>query len=285
MVLSIIKYTGICLLLCSHISAAAIDNGSQQVIKGQAFPRAIDVTTEDLRHGLDSGLFTSQDLVRTYIARIMQVNATLHVVTETNPDALSIAKKLDSERKAGSTRGPLHGIPILIKNNIATMDKMNNTAGSFALLGAKVPRDSTIAAKLRKAGAIILGKTNLSQWANFRSDNTSNGWSAYGGQTYGAYYPQQDPSGSSSGSGVSSAIGLALATLGSETDGSIISPSENSNLAGIKPTVGLTSRYLVIPISEHQDTVGPLARTVKDGKHWPNNMRAGRLANHVLSDL
>lgn len=144
---------------------------------------------------------------------------------------------------------------------------MNNTAGSYALLGAKVPRDSTIAANLRKAGAIILGKSNLSQWANFRSSNSSNGWSAQGGQTYAAYYPDQDPSGSSSGSGVSSSLGLAVASLGSETDGSIVSPSENNNIVGIKPTVGLTSRALVIPISEHQDTVGPMARTVKDAAY------------------
>ena len=141
---------------------------------------------------------------------------------------------------------------------------MNTTAGSYALLGAKVPRDSTVAAKLRQAGAIILGKTNLSQWANFRSSNSTNGWSAYGGQTYGAYYPKQDPSGSSSGSGVAGSLGLAAATLGSETDGSIISPSQLNNLVGIKPTVGLTSRALVIPISERQDTVGPMTRTVKD---------------------
>jgi amidase len=144
---------------------------------------------------------------------------------------------------------------------------MNNTAGSFSLLGAKVPRDSTMAAKLRQAGAIILGKSNLSQWANYRSSNSSNGWSAYGGQTYGAYYPNQDPSGSSSGSGVASSLGLAFASLGSETDGSILSPSQLNNLVGIKPTVGLTSRSLVIPISEHQDTVGPMARTVKDAAY------------------
>jgi amidase len=162
---------------------------------------------------------------------------------------------------------PLHGLPILIKNNIATADKMNNTAGSWSLVGARVSRDSTMAAKLRKAGAIILGKTNLSQWANFRSSNSSNGWSAYGGQTYGAYYPGQDPSGSSSGSGVASSLGLAFASLGTETDGSILSPSQINNLVGIKPTVGLTSRSLVIPISEHQDTVGPMARTVKDAAY------------------
>ena len=135
------------------------------------------------------------------------------------------------------------------------------------MLGSQVPRDAGVAAKLRRAGAILLGKTNLSQWANYRSDNTSNGWSAYGGQTYGAYYPQQDPSGSSSGSGVSSSLGLALAALGTETDGSILSPSSVNNLVGIKPTVGLTSRALVIPISSHQDTVGPMARTVKDAAY------------------
>jgi amidase len=144
---------------------------------------------------------------------------------------------------------------------------MNNTAGSYSLLGAKVPRDATVAAKLRKAGAIILGKTNLSQWANYRSSNSSNGWSAQGGQTYGAYYPGQDPSGSSSGSGVSSSIGLAVGSLGTETDGSILSPSQMNNIVGIKPTLGLTSRALVIPISEHQDTVGPMARTVKDAAY------------------
>lgn len=187
-------------------------------------------------------------------------------------DALSIAATADALRANGTILSPLHGIPILIKNNIATMDEMNNTAGSWSLVGAKVPRDSTLAAKLRKAGAILLGKTNLSQWANYRSYNTSNGWSAYGGQTYAAYYPGQDPSGSSSGSGVSASIGLAWATLGTETDGSILSPADVNNLAAVKPTVGLTSRYLVIPISEHQDTVGPMARSVKDAAYLLQQM-------------
>lgn len=234
---------------------------------GPPIPALINATIDNLNYGLNAGSFSSVDLVHAYIARILEVNSTLHCVTELNPDALSIAADLDAARKAGKVLGPLHGIPILIKNNIATNDLMNNTAGSFALLGAKVPRDSTMAAKLRKAGAIILGKTNLSQWANYRSSNSSNGWSAYGGQTYGAYYPNQDPSGSSSGSGVSSSIGLALAALGTETDGSILSPSNVNNLVGIKPSVGLTSRYLVIPISEHQDTIGPMARTVKDAAY------------------
>lgn len=224
----------------------------------------LDVTIDDLSKGLSSGRFTSVDLVNTYLARIAEVNPILHAVNEVNPDALAIAADLDAKRANGTLLGPLHGIPILLKDNIATADKMNNTAGSYALLGAKVPRDSTLAAKLRQAGAIILGKTNLSQWANYRSSNSSNGWTAIGGQTYGAYYPNEDPSGSSSGSGVASSIGLALAALGSETSGSILSPSQKGNLVGIKPTVGLTSRYLVIPISSHQDTVGPMARTVKD---------------------
>lgn len=236
-------------------------------IHGQAFPRLIEATTEDLIRGLESGLFTSVDLVSAYIARILEVNATLHMVTRLNPDALSIAGQLDAQRANGQLCGPLHGIPILIKDNIATADKMDNTAGSYALAGAKVPRDSTVVAKLRTAGAIILGKTNLSQWANYRSLNTSDGWSALGGQTQGAYYPGQDPSGSSSGSGVASSLGLALAALGTETDASILSPSDVNNLVGIKPTVGLTSRDLVVPLSEHQDTVGPMARTVKDAAY------------------
>ncbi|KAF2437033.1 glutamyl-tRNA amidotransferase subunit A [Tothia fuscella] len=237
---------------------------------GQAqptFPRLMNATIESLTVGLESKLFSSVDLVIAYARRIAEVNSTLNVVTELNPDALEIAKQLDLERSNGKSRGVLHGIPILIKNNIATMDRMNNTAGSWALVGAKVPRDSTMARKLREAGAIILGKTNLSQWANFRSQNSSNGWSAYGGQVYAAYYPKQDPSGSSSGSGVASSLGLALGSLGTETDGSIVSPAEKNNLVGIKPTVGLTSRALVIPISEHQDSIGPMTRTVKDAAY------------------
>ncbi|OHW97732.1 amidase [Colletotrichum incanum] len=236
-------------------------------VKGVPFPSLMDVTIDELAEGLENGLFTSVELVNAYLGRISQVNSTLSVVAEVNPDALSIAADLDASRSKGIIKGPLHGIPILIKNNIATADKMNNTAGSWALVGAKVPEDSFMAKKLREAGVIILGKTNLSQWANFRSNNTSNGWSAYGGQVYAAYYPQQDPSGSSSGSGVASDLGLALAALGTETDGSIVSPAQRNNLVGIKPTVGLTSRHLVIPISEHQDTIGPMARTVKDAAY------------------
>lgn len=198
------------------------------------------------------------------MTRILEVNDILHAVTEINPDALRIADELDAERIGGRIRGPLHGIPILIKNNIATNDGMNTTAGSYALLGSTVKADSTIARKLREAGAIILGKTNLSQWAFYRSSNSTSGWSALGGQTYGAYYPNQDPNGSSSGSAVAASLGLAAGSLGTETDGSIILPASWNNVVGIKPTVGLTSRNLVIPISEHLDTIGPIATNVKD---------------------
>lgn len=243
------------------------NDGFATVSDRDSFPLLIEASLEDLASGLESGLFTSVDLVHAYIARINEVNSTLRMVTQINTDALSIAAELDAARAAGTSRGPLHGIPILLKDNIATNDNMENTAGSYALLGARVPRDSTVVAKLREAGAVILGKTSLSQWANFRSFNSSNGWSAIGGQTEGAYFPRQDPSGSSSGSGVASSLGLALAALGTETDGSILGPSSSNNLVGIKPTVGLTSRYLVVPISEHQDTVGPMARSVKDAAY------------------
>lgn len=234
---------------------------------GADFPALLDADLSELVAGLESGLFASVDLVAAYTARIREVNDTLHAVAELNPDAPSIAAEADEARARGEVLGPLHGIPILLKNNIATADAMGNTAGSHALAGAEVSEDSTVAAKLRKAGAVILGKANLSQWANCRSLNSSNGWSAYGGLTTGAYYPQQDPSGSSSGSGVAASLGLAFAALGTETSGSIISPSSANNVVGIKPSVGLTSRHLVIPISEHQDTVGPMARTVKDAAY------------------
>jgi amidase len=187
-------------------------------------------------------------------------------VTEINPDAIAIAQQLDAERTAGNLRGPLHGLPMLIKDIIGTADKLNTTDGSYALVGSKLPADSTIAAKLRAAGIIILGKSNLSEWTNFRSSEftSSNGWSAFGGQTLGAFYPNQDPSGSSSGSAVGVSVGLSFAALGTETIGSLISPAERANLVSIKPTVGLTSRKLVIPLSKNFDTIGPIAKTVKD---------------------
>ncbi|KAL6800416.1 amidase signature domain-containing protein [Trichoderma sp. SZMC 28012] len=241
------------------------------------FPPLLDATLAELRFGLDNNHFTSVDLVHAYIDRILEVNPELKAVTEINPDALSIALKRDTERRAGidPAKQPLHGIPILLKNNIATDDEMNNTAGSYALLGAKVPHDSTIASKLRKAGAIILGKANLSQWASSREVVFHEGWSAYGGQAVGAYFPKQNPRGSSSGSAIAASLGLAWAAVGTDTGGSILMPGHANNVVGFRPTVGLTSRYLVIPYSLRQDTVGTLTRTVKDAAYLMQAM-AGR---------
>ncbi|EGE04499.1 amidase [Trichophyton equinum CBS 127.97] len=230
-------------------------------------PRLIEATADQLQDGLTKGCFTSVDLVKTYVARIAEVNSTVRAVTEINPDALTIAKQMDNERKMGKLRGPLHGLPIVIKNNIFTDDKMSSTAGSYAIFGARTSADATVATRLREAGLVILGKSGASQWANFRSINSTNGWSAYGGQVTAAYIKNQDPSGSSSGSGVVSDLGLAFATLGTETSGSIVSPADKSNIVGLKPTVGLTSRRFVVPISERQDTVGPMARSVKDAAY------------------
>ncbi|KAI1121650.1 glutamyl-tRNA amidotransferase subunit A [Nemania abortiva] len=227
-------------------------------------PSLSEADVNTLMNGLDRGTFTSVHLVKAYIGRINEVNMALNVVNEINPDALSIASQLDAERSKGLVRGPLHGIPILIKATIATNDRMNTTAGSYALLGAKVPADATLVQNLRKAGAIVLGKANLSQWGSIRSLNSTNGWSAVGGQTHGVFYPNQDPSGSSSGSAVAATLGLATGCLGGETDGSITDPASFNNLVGIKPTVGLVSRHLVVPISERMDTVGPMTRTAKD---------------------
>ncbi|KAI1328068.1 amidase [Xylariaceae sp. FL0255] len=232
----------------------------------ESVPSLYEAGIDDLAIGLERNHFTSADL--TYIARINEVNDELHAVIELNPDALAIAAMFDAKRSQGIVLRPLHGIPILVKDTIATKDNMNNTAGSYALVGAKVSSDSTIARKLREAGAIILGKANLSQWGNYRATfNISDGWSAYGGQTYGPFYPHQNPSGSSSGSAVAASLGLATVCIGGETSGSIIDPSSYNNIVGVKPTVGLTSRHLVIPISEHIDTVGPMTKTVKDAAY------------------
>ncbi|KAG8216099.1 amidase signature domain-containing protein [Butyriboletus roseoflavus] len=222
----------------------------------------------ELQQGLEKGQFTSVDLIKAYLARIEEVNlkgAALHAVIETNPQALVQAAALDAERKAKGSRGPLHGIPLLLKDNIATLHEegLNTTAGSYALLGSEVADDAPVAAKLREAGAIFLGKSNMSEWANFRG-TVPNGFSGRGGQTLSPYYPNGDASGSSSGSGVAIAVGLAAASLGSETDGSIVSPSNQNNIVGIKPTIGLVSRTRVIPISSTQDTVGPMCRSVTD---------------------
>ncbi|KAL3962671.1 hypothetical protein ACCO45_004194 [Purpureocillium lilacinum] len=231
------------------------------------FPSLIDATCEDLSNGLERRLFTSVELVKTYLARIEQVNDKVHCVTEINPDALEIAAELDRERAAGNIRGPLHGIPMLIKNNIGTLDKMNTTAGSWILYGAKVPRDAGVVTRLRAAGVVILGKTNMCQWAGYRCKKPSSGWSAHGGQTFAPYYESQEPCGSSGGSAVAVDLGLAFAALGTETDGSVVWPAQRSGVVGIKPTVGMTSRDMVVPISERMDSVGTIARTVRDAAY------------------
>ncbi|KAK0117542.1 hypothetical protein ONS95_011881 [Cadophora gregata] len=231
------------------------------------YPSLLDASLETLSDGLQKKVFTSVDLVKAYILRIAEVQDDFHAVLELNPDAVSIASSLDLERARGHIRGPLHGIPVLLKDLIGTSDNMNTTAGSYALLGAKLPRDSTIARKLREAGVILLGKTSVSEWANFRAFNSSNGWSARSGQAYGPYYPGQDPWGSSTGSAIGAALGLAWASIGTETDGSIVRPASANNVVGIKPTSGLTSRNLVIPVSSHLDTIGTFARTVKDAAY------------------
>ncbi|KAJ3567295.1 hypothetical protein NP233_g6459 [Leucocoprinus birnbaumii] len=236
--------------------------------KKDVFPDLYEASVEDLQQGLDSGHFSSVDLIKAYFARIDEVNLrgpALRAILEINPSALSQAAALDHERKTKGKRGLLHGIPVLLKDNIATVasEGMNTTAGSYSLLGSIVPDDAGVVKRLRAAGAIILGKANLSEWAHFRG-NLPSGWSGRGRQCTNAYFPNADPCGSSSGSGVAASIGLAAVTLGTETDGSITCPSSNNNLAGIKPTVGLTSRAGVVPISAHQDTIGPMTRSMAD---------------------
>jgi amidase len=232
-----------------------------------ALPDPMTATIADLRAGLDRGEWTARDLARAALDRIEALDRqgpALNAVIETNPAALDVAAALDAELAAGAPRGPLHGIPVLLKDNVATADGMENTAGSLALVGAKPLRDAFVAARLRAAGMVIVGKTNLSEWANFRNPISVSGWSGRGGQTLNPHQLDRNPSGSSSGSGVAVAAGYVPVAIGTETNGSIVSPSNASGIVGIKPTVGLTSRMGVIPISHHQDTIGPMTRTVTD---------------------
>jgi amidase len=224
-----------------------------------------EITISELQEGMKSGKFTARSLVEKYTARIEDIDKrTVNAIIEMNPDAVSIAEDLDRERKTKGPRGALHGIPVLIKDNIATVDRMMTTAGSLALVGSKPPRDSMVAQKLRAAGAVILGKTNLSEWANIRSSHSTSGWSGRGGLTKNPYALDRNPCGSSSGTGAGISANLAAIGIGTETDGSIVCPSSLNGLAGIKPTVGLVSRAGIIPISHSQDTAGPMCRTVRD---------------------
>src|SRR5688500_17588431 len=226
-----------------------------------------EMTAAQMQEAMASGRYTARHLVELYTARIEEIDRrgpTLRSVIELNPDALAIADALDAERKAGKVRGPLHGIPILIKDNIDTGDRMLTTAGSLALDGAPAPHDAFIVERLRAAGVVLLGKTNLSEWANFRSTKSTSGWSARGGQVRNPYVLDRNPCGSSSGTGAAIAANLAAIGVGTETDGSIVCPSNANGLVGIKPTIGLVSRSGIVPISRTQDTAGPMARTVAD---------------------
>jgi amidase len=226
-----------------------------------------ELTIDELQSRMRSGAESAHSLTQQYLARIDAIDQrgpAINAVIELNPDALAIAERFDAERKSGKLRGPLHGIPVLIKDNIDTADRMHTTAGSLALAANVAARDSFVAERLRAAGAVILGKTNLSEWANFRSTHSTSGWSGRGGQTRNPYALDRTPSGSSSGSGSAAAASCCAAAVGTETDGSVTSPSAAAALVGIKPTVGLIGRSGIIPISHSQDTAGPMARTVRD---------------------
>lgn len=248
-------------------SGGGSDNVTAFSAQQAPFPEIEEVTVAEMRASMDAGRLTSRQLVEMYLARIDAIDRNgpkLNSIMELNPDALAIADELDRELAAGSPRGPLHGIPILLKDNIDTADQMLTTAGSLALAGSRPLQDSTTAARLRAAGAVILGKTTLSEWANFRSTHSSSGWSGRGGQALNPYVLDVSPCGSSSGSPAAVAANLTAVAIGTETDGSIVCPSNASSVVGIKPTVGLTSRAGVIPISHTQDTIGPHGRTVAD---------------------
>jgi amidase len=233
-------------------------------LAGGPAPELEEATIAALQAAMTTGNLTALALVQKYKARINVLDAGVRSVIELNPEAEAIARRLDAERSAGHARGPLHGIPILLKANIDTGDRMQTTAGSLALVGTPPAQDSTVAANLRRAGAVILGKTNLSEWANFRGFNSTSGWSGVGGLTHNPYVLDRNACGSSSGSGAAASASFAAASLGTETDGSIVCPANENGVVGIKPTVGLTSRAGVVPISHSQDTVGPHARTVAD---------------------
>ena len=234
---------------------------------GQGDTDLTEMTIDGLQQLMTSGKLTAEVATAAYLARIEAIDRSgpkINSVIETNPDALAIARRLDEERRAGKVRGPLHGIPILIKDNIDTADRMRTTAGSLALAESTAPRDAFIVERLRAGGAVLLGKTNLSEWANFRSPRSVSGWSGRGGQTLNPYALDRNPCGSSSGSGAATAASLCAASIGTETDGSIVCPSNANSLVGLKPTLGLVSRAGIIPISASQDTAGPMARTVTD---------------------
>jgi amidase len=251
----------------SRILLLALLASSRAVAADSAPFRHAEATVAQLQAEMAAGRLTSERLTRDYIQRILDLDQGgpgVNSVIELNPDAISMARDADAKRRRGIVLGPLHGIPVLLKDNIDTGDKMQTTAGSFALAGAPARRDSTVAANLRAGGAVILGKTNLSEWANFRSFESVSGWSGRGGQTHNPYGIDRNPCGSSSGSGAAASANFSTVSLGTETDGSVVCPANANGVVGLKPTVGLTSRAGVVPISHTQDTVGVHARTVAD---------------------
>lgn len=240
----------------------------------------VEADVMELQRLMSTGELTSRELTKGYLARIRRLNPTLNAIIETNPQALNIANRMDKERRSGHVRGPLHGIPVIVKDNIATDDNMETTAGSLALVGSRVPRDADLVSQLRAAGAVILGKANLSEWANFRGFGSFNGWSARGGFTRNPYVLDLDPCGSSSGSAAASAASLCAVAVGTETDGSILCPSGEQSLVGIKPTVGLVSGRGIIPIAHSQDTAGPMTRSMTDAALLLDAIRVP--GSHVL---
>jgi amidase len=252
------------LLALALATASAV--ASTQSTRPASF-RFEEATIADLQQQMSAGSVTSRELLDQYLSRVEALDRRgpeLRSIIELNPDAVAIATEMDAERKAGRLRGPLHGIPVVVKDNIATGDHMRTSAGSLALSSISAPRDAFIVTRLREAGAVLIGKTNLSEWANFRSTHSSSGWSARGGQTRNPYALDRNPSGSSSGTGVAVAANLVTVGVGTETDGSIVSPSNVNGLVGIKPTIGLVSRTGIVPIAHSQDTAGPMARSVAD---------------------
>jgi len=234
---------------------------------GNTMYKLEEMTIAQLQKGFQNGNFTISEIVQMYLNRIEDIDKkgpALNAIIQVNPDAMKIAKQLEAALKSGKSRGALHGVPVILKDNIDTKDDMNTTAGSLALVESKPLQDSHVATKLREAGAIILGKANLSEWANFRSNTSSSGWSGVGGQTKNPYRLAHNPCGSSAGSGVAVSANMCMLAIGTETNGSIVCPSNNNGVVGIKPTVGLVSRSGIIPISVTQDTAGPMARTVRD---------------------
>jgi amidase len=260
-------------------SAASRSDGEQRDHKRDDEP-FVEADVMELQRLMRRGKLSSRELTEGYLDRIRQLNPTLNAIIETNPRALNIANRMDKERRSGHVRGPLHGIPVIVKDNIATDDNMETTAGSLALVGSRVPRDADLVSQLRAAGAVILGKANLSEWANFRGFGSFNGWSARGGFTRNPYVLSLDPCGSSSGSAAAAATSLCAVAVGTETDGSILCPSGEQSLVGIKPTVGLVSGSGIIPIAHSQDTAGPMTRSVRDAALLLDAIRVP--GSHVL---